>query len=132
MTITCAIIEQEPLARELLERYVARIPALALKWVRESVDELDSIEPGQEHAADILFLDVFFTEVPGKKPASNLDRCRGIEKYEHIIVTTAYPLQFIKSLSLPYIGMLNKPVTFTNFLKTVEDAIALIEGKKKG
>ena len=131
MKITCGIIEDEPLGRKLLERYISRVSNLELKWTKESVEDLGSMDTEHLDLVDIVFLDLYYMDSPETGPYSNLESCQAIENFSNIIITTAYPEQFIKSLPFTYIGMLNKPITYANFIKTIEEALSIINTKQQ-
>ena len=54
--IDCVIIEDEPLARKLLETYVSKMPVLRL--VKSFSDSLEALTYLQDHRVDLLFLDI--------------------------------------------------------------------------
>jgi two-component system, LytTR family, response regulator len=131
MTITCGIIEDELLGRKLLERYISRVPELKLVWTKESVEELTGMDKTPEFFADIIFLDLFSPDVLNVTPSPNFDKCKPIEEFAHIILTTAFPFQFIKPLSFNYVAILNKPILFSRFMAAVTDAIESIKKNKE-
>ena len=63
MNITCLIVEDEPLARSLLEQYVQKVPSLQL--LQSCASPLDAMEFLRNHAVDILFLDIQMPEITG-------------------------------------------------------------------
>ncbi len=124
MIVTCGIIEDESLGRELLARYISRIPDLKVKWIRESLAELLSGGIHQEDFVDIVFLDL-----QNAVSSGSINSDQSIEKYGQIIVTTAYPEKFVKTLPIHYRSILNKPYSFDTFYKTVMETVALL-GKR--
>lgn len=118
MSATCGIIEDEPLGRELLIRYIARIPSLELKWVKESVQDLPPDEEMLDNLVDLIFLDLM-NDDSGQQDYN----FTALEKYGHIILTTAYPEEFVKTLPVRYLALLNKPVLFDRFKDTVTIAL---------
>lgn len=82
MTITCAIIDDEPLALDLLESYVRRTPFLELKGKYSSA--IEALEKTSDNNVDLLFLDI---QMPG---LSGIEFSRMVAPQTRIIFTTAF------------------------------------------
>ncbi len=114
MSHNCIIIEDEPLALERTQTYVERIPGLLLAATFNNA--LAGLAYLQNHAVDILFLDI------------NMDELSGIELLEsttinsQVILTTAYQQYAIPGFELNVTGYLLKPFTFQRFLQAVNKA----------
>lgn len=108
----CIIIEDEPLAMERMESFVAKVPFLnLLKTFDNGIDALLYLK---QNEVDILFLDINLGELSGIQIAEN---CKN--KTE-IIFTTAYPEFAIKGFELNVTDYLLKPFTFDRFYQSVE------------
>ncbi|RFM30534.1 response regulator [Deminuibacter soli] len=120
MVLTCGIIEDELLGRDLLARYISRVPNLQLKWTKGSVEELQEANAGNplQHSVDIVFLDLW-SEMYGNRSNAYMF----VEKYGHIILTTAYPEVLVGTLPFSYVGVLNKPISFDKFQETLEGVL---------
>ena len=105
--ITCAIIDDEPLAVTLLESYVKRVPELDLKGkflgAREALDAL------KETPVDLVFLDIQMPELTG------LELSRQLPARTYVIFTTAYSQYAIQGYRANAVGYLLKPISFADF-----------------
>ncbi len=114
MTHTCIIVEDEPLARSLLENYIQKIPYLQL--VQSFADPMKALEFLRENTVDILFSDIQMPEITG------ITLLKILQKKPLIILTTAYSEYAIEGYELDVLDYLLKPITFERFLKSVEKA----------
>lgn len=112
--IRCAIVDDEPLAREGIEGYVAKIDFLDLVATVENPLALSSKIKGD--ALDLLFLDI---HMPGM---SGIDYLKVTRNRPMVILTTAYPNYAIEGFELDVLDYLVKPITFNRFFKAVEKA----------
>jgi two-component system, LytTR family, response regulator len=112
--MTCLIVEDEPLARNLLTQYVGKISTLQL--VKACSSPLDAMEILRETPVDILFLDVQMPEITG------ISLLKILKNKPHVILTTAYSEYAIEGYELDVMDYLLKPITFERFLKAVEKA----------
>jgi two-component system, LytTR family, response regulator len=112
--ISCLIVEDEPLARQLITQYVAKIPALSL--VKACANPLEALDILRGTAIDILFLDVQMPEITG------ITLLKILQNKPYIILTTAYSEYALEGYELDVSDYLLKPITFERFLKAVEKA----------
>src|SRR5688572_16658134 len=109
--ISCYIIDDEPLAQEILEAYVAKVPFLELKGTfmspLEAAAQLDKDKP------DLLFLDINMPDLDG------LSFIPMLNPKPMIILTTAYDQYALKAFDLEVKDYLVKPFTFERFYKGV-------------
>jgi two-component system, LytTR family, response regulator len=129
MNLTCIIVEDEPLARQLLEQYVRKVPHLEL--LKAFSNPLEALDFLRNNDVDILFSDIQMPEITG------ITLLKILQKKPLIILTTAYSEYAIEGYELDVIAYLLKPITFEKFLKAVEKAtqlksekMAVIEEKK--
>ena len=129
MNLTCIIVEDEPLARQLLEQYVRKVPHLEL--LKAFSNPLEALDFLRNNEVDILFSDIQMPEITG------ITLLKILQKKPLIILTTAYSEYAIEGYELDVIAYLLKPITFEKFLKAVEKAtqlknekLAVIEEKK--
>ena len=111
---TCLIIEDEPLARNLLTDYVRKVPYLNL--VKACSNPMEGLEVLRTHAIDILFLDIQMPEITG------ITLLKVLQKKPMVILTTAYSEYALESYELDVVDYLLKPITFDRFLKAVDKA----------
>ncbi len=112
MNLTCLIVDDEPLARQLLEQYVKKIPQLEL--IQSCGNPVDAIEILRNHQVDILFLDIQMPEITG------ISLLKILQKKPYIVLTTAYSEYALEGYELDVTDYLLKPITFERFLKAVE------------
>jgi DNA-binding LytR/AlgR family response regulator len=109
--ISCLIIEDEPLAADVLKDYVDQIPFLSLKGIcPNAIDALDMLH---NEVIDLLFLDI---HLPGLK---GLDFLRLLKKPPAVILTTAYQEYALQGYELNVVDYLLKPIEFKRFLEAV-------------
>jgi two-component system LytT family response regulator len=111
---TCLIVEDEPLARNLLTEYVKKVPSLTL--VDACSSPITALEVLRTNPVDILFLDIQMPEITGIKLMKIL------QKKPLVILTTAYSEYALESYELDVVDYLLKPITFDRFLRAVEKA----------
>jgi two-component system, LytTR family, response regulator len=114
MTLSCLIVEDEPLARNLMTQYVEKVPSLEL--FKACSNPLDAIDILRNTQIDILFLDIQMPEITG------ITLLKVLQKKPYIILTTAYSEYALDGYELDVRDYLLKPITFERFLKAVEKA----------
>ncbi len=113
--LKCIVIDDEPLARELLKAYIDRTPSLDFLGSFESA--ADAVRPVTEGAADIIFLDINMPMLNGIDFASLVPSCT------RIIFVTAYDSYALQGFKVNALDYLLKPVSYSDFLKSVSRAI---------
>lgn len=114
MKLKCLIVEDEPLARNLLVEYVRKISSLEL--VEASSNPLHALEILRNHPIDLMFLDIQMPEITG------ITLLKTLQKKPLVILTTAYSEYALESYDLDVVDYLLKPITFDRFLKAVDKA----------
>lgn len=122
MKLTCAIIDDEPLAVELMEGYVRRTPSLILTASYENGTA--AIEALRENPVDLLFCDI---EMPG---LSGMELSRMLPDDTRIIFTTAFSRYAVDGFKVNAIDYLLKPVSYNDFLASVNKALSWFELKE--
>lgn len=112
MTLSCLIVEDEPMARKLLTQYVEKAPGIELLAALSS--PLAALDFLKEHSPDVLFLDVQMPEITG------IGLLKILKKKPLVVLTTAYSEYAIEGYELDVTDYLLKPITFERFLKCVE------------
>lgn len=113
MSIKCVIIDDDELARELLETYVEQVAFLICKGSFEN--PLDALSYLQSNVVDLLFLDIQMPEIKGTDFAQLIAHAT-----PKIVFTTAYSEYAIQGFELSALDYLLKPITFKRFLSAVE------------
>jgi DNA-binding LytR/AlgR family response regulator len=109
--VRCLIIEDEPLAAEILQDYIARVPFLNL--IGTFPNALAALESIHANNIDLLFLDI---HLPGLK---GLDFLKTLKNPPAVILTTAYHQYALQSYELSVVDYLLKPIEFSRFLDAV-------------
>ena len=107
----CVIIDDEPLAVDLLKEFVSKVDSLEL--VNTFTNAIDAISIINHSNVDLIFLDI---EMPH---FSGIDFINAIEKKPLIIFTTAYSNYAVEGFNLGAVDYLVKPIPFHRFLKSV-------------
>jgi len=117
--IKCIIVDDKPLAIDILADYVSKTPFLSL--VYSSVNPLDALEYIRNNDAHLVFLDIQMPELTGIQVMKILQgKCR-------VILTTAYSKYALEGYEHDVIDYLLKPVSYDRFYKAVEKARRLID-----
>lgn len=114
MKLKCLIVEDEPLARNLLVEYVRKVTYLEL--TEASSNPLQALEVLRSHPIDLMFLDIQMPEITG------ITLLKTLQKKPLVILTTAYSEYALESYDLDVVDYLLKPITFDRFLKAVDKA----------
>ena len=115
MILNCAIIDDEPLAAELLASYTKKVPFLNLIGTYNSA--VNGMKDLREHPVELLFLDIQMPELSG------LEFAKILPKETKIIFTTAFNQYAIEGYKVNAIDYLLKPVSFEEFLKASNKAL---------
>jgi two-component system, LytTR family, response regulator len=110
--LNCLIVEDEPLARNLLTEYVSKVEGL--KLVEACSSPLPALEILRKHHIDILFLDIQMPDITG------ISFLKVLQKKPYVILTTAYSQYALEGYELDVVDYLLKPITFERFLKAVD------------
>lgn len=109
--VNCIIVDDEPIAREILENHLLKIKAINVvatcKNAIEAFNELNS------NAIDLIFLDINMPEISG------LSFAKSINKNIKVIFTTAYREYAIEGFDLQAVDYLLKPISFERLLQAV-------------
>src|SRR5512133_3057699 len=114
MAIKCIVIEDEPAAREILQRNISLCPDLA--WCGSFEDPFSALTFLDKNTVDLIFLDI---NLPGMSGISFL---RTLIKPPLVIITTAYPQYAVDGFDLEVVDYLLKPFSFERFYKSVNKA----------
>lgn len=114
MKINCIIVDDEPLAIRILEKYVADIPYLSLLGAFDS--PIAAMRFLQQQQVDLVFLDINMPELSG------VNLVKALSQPPAIIFTTAFPDYAVEGFELDAIDYLVKPFSKERFLKAVQKA----------
>jgi DNA-binding LytR/AlgR family response regulator len=119
MKLTCAIIDDEYLARQYIRDYIERLPFLDL--VGDYNSPLLIMDELKRNAIDILFLDIQMPDITG------IDFLKILNPQPYIILTTAY-----KEYEHNVVDYLLKPFSFDRFLKAINKVVDMVEKERIG
>jgi two-component system, LytTR family, response regulator len=122
MNISCMIVEDEPLARNLLTQYISKVPYLQL--VKACPSPLEALEALREQSIDLLFSDIQMPELTG------ISLLKILPKRPLVIFTTAYSEYALEGYELDVVDYLLKPITLERFLKAVEKVVQRLNQAK--
>lgn len=110
-TINCLIVDDEPIAREILENHLAKIEAV--KVVAGCKNALEAFSFINAEKIDLIFLDINMPEISG------LSFAKSINRNIKIIFTTAYREYAVDGFDLQAVDYLLKPISFERLLQAI-------------
>ena len=117
------IVDDEFLARKLLQGYVSKMPELELIGSAQNAFEAFSIM--KEQSVDILLLDIHMPDLNG------LELARTLKNVPAIIFTTAYSEYALESYEVSAVDYLLKPIALPRFMQAIEKAQRLIDAVRQ-
>lgn len=123
MNLKCAIVDDEPLALNLLESYVNKTPFLQLEGKYSSAVQALKELPDKE--IDLLFLDIQMPELDG------LEYSKMVPPDTRIVFTTAFEQYAIDGYKVNALDYLLKPISYVDFLQAANKAVHWFELAQK-
>ena len=114
MTLTCAFVDDEPLAAQLLANYAKRMDFLQVTGIYNSA--LTAMSDLRTHPVDLLFLDIQMPELSG------MEFAKLIPASTRIVFTTAFKQYAIDGYKVAALDYLLKPISFEVFEATAKKA----------
>ncbi|MCK9218789.1 MAG: LytTR family DNA-binding domain-containing protein [Bacteroidales bacterium] len=121
MNIRCMIIDDEPLAQRVIEKYAENLPFLEIK--HKCHNALEAVDVLHHEKIDLLFLDINMPKLNG------MDFLKTLKNPPLVIITTAYAEYAIQGYEMDVIDYLMKPFPFDRFLKAVQKAEEILNNK---
>ena len=119
MNLKCAIVDDEPLALDLLESYVNKTPFLELAGKYSSAVQAMNNLSGKD--IDLLFLDIQMPELNG------LEFSKMVDMHTRIVFTTAFVRYAIDGYKVNALDYLLKPISYVDFLQAANKAVQWFE-----
>lgn len=114
--LKCIIVDDEELARTLLENYISKLPNLEL--VAKCKNPLEAMTILQTEKIDLIFLDIQMPELTG------VEFLKTLAKKPMVVLTTAYPDYALEGYALDVVDYLLKPFGLDRFMQAVNKAMA--------
>ncbi len=112
--IKAIIVDDEPLALDVLETYIEQMPGIELVARCENAFEANTALQTQD--VDLMFLDIQMPQMTG------LEFLKSLEKSPSVIFTTAYSEYAVEGFDLNIVDYLLKPISLERFMKAVNKA----------
>lgn len=112
MKISCIAVDDEPLALEVVEDYIGKIPFLEL--LKSFDNAIQAIDFLRHQTVDLLFLDIQMEELTG------IQMLNILKPKPEVIFTTAYDKFALQGYELDVTDYLLKPISFERFVKAVD------------
>ena len=119
--INVLIVDDEPLAREIIQTHLTKIP----NWnvVETCINAEEAFEALLKHKIDILFLDIQMPVITG------IEFLESLQNPPLVIFTTAYSEFALKGFELNAVDYLLKPFSFARFYQAIEKVNTQLEVK---
>lgn len=109
--ITCLIVDDEPMAREVLQNHLAKVDNI--KVIASCKNALEAFKCLSSSDIDLIFLDINMPEISG------LDFAKAINDHQKVIFTTAYREYAVEGFDLRAVDYLLKPIAFDRLLQSI-------------
>lgn len=117
MSLKCLIIDDEPIAQNIIERYIAPIDNLELVGkCNNAVEAINIIQSGE---IDLIFLDIEMPRLDG------FSLLKSLKNPPKVIVTTAYREYAMEGFELDVMDYLLKPIPYERLLKAVNKVLKI-------
>lgn len=111
MNVQCFLVDDEPIALDILESYLGRLEGFAVAG--KFTNPVQAFEALQSRPVDLLFLDI---QMPG---LTGLEFLQSLRRRPEVILTTAYREFALEGFEFDVTDYLLKPVSFDRFLKAI-------------
>jgi DNA-binding LytR/AlgR family response regulator len=111
MKTKCLIVDDEPLARELIRGHAQKLENFEV--VAECSDAMKALNVLREKQVDLIFMDIQLPQITG------IEFLKTLKHAPKVIITTAYREYALEGFELDVVDYLLKPITFERFLKSV-------------
>lgn len=121
ISIKCLIVDDEPMARDVIRRYIEKVPLL--KLAGECSNAIEALMFLHNESVDLIFLDILMPQITGTEFAKAL-------RYKtKIIFTTAFKEYAMDGFDLDAVDYLLKPIRFDRFLRAITKAFPQKSGE---
>ena len=123
MKINTLIVDDEPLALDVMETYISQMPEINL--VKRCVNAFEANEALSNHQIDLMFLDIQMPQLTG------IDFVKTLTNPPMVIFTTAFPNYAIEGFELDAVDYLLKPISAERFMKAANKAMEQIKMRQR-
>ena len=123
MKIKCLVIDDEPLARDLMRSHIEKLENFEI--VAECGDAMKALQALRNHPVELMFMDIQMPQITG------IEFLKTLKHPPKVIITTAYREYALDGFELDVVDYLLKPITFNRFLKAVNKYYQLTQEEKK-
>src|SRR6201987_3582582 len=123
MKLKCIIIDDEPIARQVLKEFIEDIDFLEL--IGQVENPLKAMSLLNENIVELIFLDINMPKING------IDFLKNSNTTASVIMTTAYAEHAVEAYGLDVLDYLVKPIGFDRFVKACNKALNFQESKQK-
>ncbi len=111
MKTNCLIIDDEPLARDLIRSHINKLENFEV--VAECGDAMKALQELRNRHVDLMFMDIQMPQITG------IEFLKTLKNPPKVVITTAYREYALEGFELDVVDYLLKPITFERFLKSV-------------
>ena len=123
LTLRCCVVDDEPLAQELVASYIEKTPLMELVGKFSSAQ--DSVKTILEEDIDVVFLDIHMPQLNG------MEFARIVPPTCRIIFTTAYDRYAIEGFKVNALDYLMKPISYEEFVGAANKALQWVELRRR-
>ena len=111
MKTKCLVIDDEPLARDLIRSHIEKLENFEV--VAECGDAMKALQELRNHEVDLMFMDIQMPQITG------IEFLKTLKHPPKVIITTAYREYALEGFELDVVDYLLKPITFERFIKSI-------------
>ena len=123
MKIKCLVIDDEPLARDLMRSHIEKLENFEI--IAECGDAMKALQALRNNTVDLMFMDIQMPQITG------IEFLKTLKHPPKVIITTAYREYALDGFELDVVDYLLKPITFNRFLKAVNKYYQLTQEENK-
>ena len=120
--VNCIIVDDEPLARDVMENFIGKISAL--EHIASCSSAIEAFDVMNRYSVDLIFLDVQMPDLNG------LDFLKNLNLKPVVVFTTAYSDYALEAYNLNAVDYLMKPIEFSRFLQAIHKVVNHFQGGK--
>lgn len=110
--IRCLIVDDEPLAIEVLKSHISKLDSLEITGIAN--DAFDAFDLLNKHKVDLMFLDIHMPQMKGT------ELLKSLKNPPAVVLTTAYREYALEGFNLNVLDYLLKPISFDRFMQAIE------------